>query len=87
MWDEGRHSQDSSDTIGTPGFYLIKDQWMEMLAFPFLHSPPTNSLAIYHEPPANAQQVVRFFNTHRMWKPKDITFKLKNIIWTPTELY
>ena len=45
MCDEGRHSQDSSDTIGTPGFYLIKDQWMEggpgpeMVAFPFLHSP------------------------------------------------
>ena len=43
--EECCHSQDSSDTIGTPAFYLIKDEWMEggsgllIVAFPFLHSP------------------------------------------------
>ena len=51
MCDEGCHSQDSSDTIGTPAFYLIKDEWMEggsgpqIVAFPFLHFLPNKLLS------------------------------------------
>ena len=86
MCDQGCHSQDSWDTIGTPGFYLIKDQWMEggpglkLVAFPFLHSPQQILQPSTMSHLATPNKLWES-SIHRMWKPEDKTFELQLDFW------